>query len=145
MSKFIMNKPARRKAKDNYDPGAVDSNTYNDAAGSRKISDVGHHLEPIKINPTSFTCDISTKRLIGKGVVLALYNNDTVVHSVTLGDSTVTSLVAGVANASGQAGIALAPGQYTYVNTYIYDYAISDSANVLAFVVTDDTFMEFRK
>ena len=144
VDQFKMNSPKRRVARNNYDPSSVDSNTYNDAAGSRKVSDVGHYLEPIIIDAATFTTDLTTARIIGEGTILALYNSDTAVHSITLSDTAVVALAAGTVSGS-LVGIALPPGQYTYINTYTHKYAITDSNKVFAYKVVDDTYMNFRR
>ena len=142
---FKMNSPKRRIAHNNYDPSSVDSNTYNDAAGARKISDVGHYLAPVQTGATSFTTDLTTAALVGEGIILALYNSDTVVHSITLDTVAPASALSAGTVSGALVGIALPPGQYTYINTYTNQYARTDDSTVFAYRVVDDSFMGFRR
>ena len=141
---MAMNDPNRRKSKNNYDPASVDSNTYNDAAGARKISNAGHNLKPIQLNGSTYTTNIVTARLIGKGKTLAIYNNTAGALSVTLGDSAVAALAIGAVSGE-SVGIAVPPNSYLYLNTYVNDYIIGNSASLICYIVTDDTFMEARR
>lgn len=61
----------RRRAKENYDPSSVDSNSYNDAAGAKKIIPVGPKLKPI----ISTSTDASSRVKIGKGKAIAIFAN----------------------------------------------------------------------
>jgi hypothetical protein len=128
----------RRRANTNFDSGSVDY-SYNDPAGAIKVVPAGPFLRPL--DSSTLTCDASTKTKMSlRGVMLAIYNNDTSVHSITIGDSTITALGAGVIGGT-FVGIPCVPNQYTYVNTYIYDYIITDSNKLLVFIVEDDTKM----
>ena len=137
---MVMKIKDRRTARNNYDPSSVDSNSYNDAAGARKVSDVGHHLKPIDLG-SSFTTDASTRRKVGKGKSIAIYNAGAAVGSITLGDSTITSLAVGVTNANGNVGIPVNINSWVYLNTYKYDHIIADSADLKVFIIEDDTFI----
>jgi hypothetical protein len=130
----------RRKVKTPFDSGVVDSNSYSDSAGAQKVVKVGPFLRPIDSAPTSLTTDASTlTRLSQKGMTLAIYNNDTAVHSITVSDGTVASgLAAGVVSGI-FVGVPCPPAQYTYINTYQYDYIMTDSNKLLVFIVEDDT------
>lgn len=128
----------RRTARNNYDPNSVDSNSYNDAAGGRKITDVGHHLKPIDLG-TSFTTDATTKRKLGKGVAIAVFS--TAGGVVTIGNyADVTSLAAGVVSAGGYVGVPIPPNTWIYLNTYLYDTVIT-GAGVMTFIIEDDTYI----
>src|ERR1700687_3525680 len=85
------------------DPSAIANNQYNDAAGSQKVSEVGRYPLPfpyIIMGATAYTTNLTTARPIPKsGMCLAIYNNDTVVHAITLGESAslpAAALAAGV-------------------------------------------------
>ncbi len=128
----------RRTADNNYDPSSVDSNSYNDPAGGRKITDVGHHLKPIDVG-SGFTTDATTKRKIGKGIAIAVFS--VAGGAVTIGDNaTVTALAAGVVDASGHVGIPVPPNSWVYLNTYTYDTVITE-AGVMTFIIEDDSYI----
>ena len=57
------------------DPHMIESNTYNEAAGSRKVSEVGRSLLPIPTG-TGFTTNATTAtNLPAFGLNFAIYNN----------------------------------------------------------------------
>lgn len=127
------------------DQGEVANQSYNEAAGAKKVMIVGGKLKPFCVVPdTTYTTDFSTRRLVGKGVSLAFYNNSGAVASVTLGDSTVTSLVAGVANAAGYVGVPVPANSWVYLNTYDIDHAITSVATCMGFIIEDDTSISTR-
>ena len=122
------------------DPSLVSASTYNQAVGAQKNMDMGHHLRPISIDGTTYTTDLTTSRGVGKGKTLAIYNNSSTLYSVTLGDSTVTSLAPGVVSGA-NAGIPCQPNTWTYVATYDKDWAITNNVALLCFVVEDPTYI----
>jgi hypothetical protein len=135
----------RRHSGSNTDPGEIANNSYSEPAGATKISDVGHKLAPIQDPATTngYTTDASSRRKIGQGCSMAFYA--TAAGSVTFGDSTVTSLAAGVTDAGklGFVGIPLAIG-WTYLNSWQHDWMIT-SAGILSFVVEDATYASLQK
>jgi len=132
----------QRTAKANYDPSSVDSNSYNNAAGGRKVTLVGHHLKPIKTGLNTYTTDISTRTKVGQGVTLAIYAKSD--STVTIGGSGVLSLAVGVTDANGKVGIPVVANTWIYLNTYLDDYIISSSNNIVAYIVEDDTYIVYR-
>jgi hypothetical protein len=147
-----MYKPPTKQRKNAFsiDLGNINLNSYNDAAGSMKISNVGHKLNPIKISDTSYTTDASTRRKVGKGVTIAIYNNigaPATVATITVGDVTVANGAAGAVQVSGInyfVTIPCQPNTWTYINTYDFDYIITDAATTLCFVVEDDSYINIR-
>jgi hypothetical protein len=138
---MVMKLKNRRSARNNYDSSSVDSNSYSDACGGRKITDVGHHLKPIVVDPAvpSFTTDATTKKKVGKGVAIALFS--AAGGTVTIGsDATIASLGAGVTDINGHVGIPVPANQWVYLNTYLYDSVIT-SAGVITFLIEDDTYI----
>jgi len=125
------------------DPSIIDNLIYNNAAGSRKSTQVGGHYLPIPWNNSgtiAYTTDASTARILDPGTCLAIYNKDTAIHSITLGESSsVASLAPGVTDANGHVGIPCPAGQWTYVACSTQNWIITDSNNLLVFIIDDDT------
>jgi len=129
----------RRSAKSNYDPSSVDSNSYNDAAGGRKITNVGHHLKPMKIGAAAWSTDASVARKIGKGISIAVFAKAD--GAITIGEAGVLSLAAGVVDVNGCVGIPVLTGQWIYLNTFTYDHIITSSNDLLVYIIEDDTYI----
>jgi hypothetical protein len=125
------------------DPSIIDAMVYNNAAGSRKSSEVGRHLLPLGDGLGAFTTDASSRRVLpSKGVCLAVYNNSAALGSITLGeDNTVVSLAAGATDASGHVGIPCTPNRWTYIACAEQNWVISSAATLLVFLIDDDTFI----
>lgn len=129
------------------DLSTIGNNVYNEAAGAEKNTDVGRHLKPLQTNATTWSTDASTVvKLPSQGRNLAIYNSDTVVHAVTLGDTTYppTAQAAGAVQAAtnGQnVGIPCPAGQWTYIACGDQDQVITDSNTLLVFLIDDDTFI----
>jgi hypothetical protein len=130
----------------NIDIGAIENNTYNDAAGSKKVSEVGRHNLPfpyISGGVTAYTTNLTTARPLPKpGMGLAVFNNDTSVHAVTLGESATSptsALAPGVTDANGHVGVPCAPGVWTYIATGTKTWVVSNSALLLVFLVSDNS------
>jgi hypothetical protein len=134
----------RTGTRSNFDPSGIDSLTYNDYSGSRKVSQVGHKLEPMPISG-GFSTNATSARGVGAGVSLAIFNNSGSVVAVTTGDSTVASQAVGVVQGSTPAtlspfvGIPCKPNDWTYINTYDHSHIIASSVNALVYIVKDDT------
>lgn len=128
------------------DPSAIANVEYNDAAGSKKVSEVGRHNLPfpfISGGSVSYTTNLTTARpLPKKGMPLAVYNNSGTVHSVTLGESAsspAAALAAGVTDAAGHVGVPCTPNAWTYIATGTKTWVIADSASLLVFLVSDNS------
>jgi hypothetical protein len=126
---------------------SIENLTYNDSAGSRKVSEVGRHLVPFPYASGAsilYTTNLTTILPLPKpGMGLAVYNNDTVIHAVTLGEaSTQSALAAGVTDATGHVGIACAPAAWTYVATAAQGWVITNSANLLVYLIDDNSYMQ---
>ena len=85
----------RRKAKDNFDPSSVDSNSYNDEAGARKVIQVGPKLIPLNLTATTWTTDASTRRKVGKGKIIAVFNSGAVEISQFVAEADVADSLDG--------------------------------------------------
>ena len=142
MSKNIRNIPGPKT----LDVPNIHNNSYNNAAGAEKNTDVGKYLVPLNINGSTFTTDATTARTLpSKGRNLAVYNKDTAVHAITLGDGVVVlaALAIGVVdNATKRVGIACKPGDWTYIACYEQVQVISDNANLVVYLIEDDSFIK---
>jgi hypothetical protein len=131
------------------DPGAIDVLEYNNAAGARKIAEVGRHLVPLATpgSGTGYTTDVSSAAfpLPSAGRNLAVYNNNTTVGAITLGnDNTITALAAGATDSSGRVGIPCAPNAWTYIACGSQNWVKSSAATLLVFLIDDDTFIQVQ-
>lgn len=129
------------------DPSIIHNLEYNDAAGSKKVSEVGRHLVPLKyINAglLAYTTDASTARPLDKeGACLAVYNSSGVLQTVTLGEaSSVASLAAGVTDAGGHVGIPCIPNNWTYIACGNSNWVITSSNLLLVFVIDDNSYIQ---
>ena len=127
------------------DPSTLANLEYNDAAGSKKVSEVGRHLVPLKFvsgGAVAYTTDASTaRRLDSPGKCLAVYNNSGSVGSVTLGNvqSAPSSLAAGVTDSNGNVGIACKPNDWTYIACADNYWVISSASTLLVYAIDDNT------
>jgi hypothetical protein len=143
---MITYKPYRTQTNDNnQDSGSIISLEYSKYSGSQKVSEVGRRLIPLVYlvgSVSTYTTSAVTARVVNPGTNLAIYNNDTAIHSITLGTSSaVTVLAPGVTNATGGVGVPLPPSTWTYLATGTTNWLISDSALALVFVIQDDTIV----
>lgn len=127
-----------------YDPASIANMEFSDLSGSKKVSEVGRHLVPLKfisVGVVTYTTDATTiRRLDNSGACLAVYNNSAGVLSVTLGEaSTQSSLAAGATDATGHVGIPCAPNAWTYIACANSNWVISSSALLLVFLIDDNT------
>jgi hypothetical protein len=128
------------------DPDAIANNQYNDAAGSQKVSEVGRHNLPfpyISGGTTAYTTNLTTPLpLPKKGMGLAVYNNSSTVHSITLGESATSpasALAAGVTDANGHVGVPCTPNAWTYIASGTKTWVIADNAALLVFLISDNS------
>lgn len=129
------------------DPSIIHNLEYNQAAGSKKVSEVGRHLIPLKyINAglLAYTTDASTARVLdNSGVCLAIFNNDIALQTVTLGESdAVVSLAAGVTDSNGHVGIPCVSKTWTYIACGDSNWVITSSSNLLVFVIDDNSSIQ---
>lgn len=118
--------------------------TFNRASGAQKNMSVGAHLKPLVDNPAvpSYTTNATTAKAIKPGTLLYVYNNSGTVGSLTLGeDNTIAALAVGVTDALGHVGIACTPNDWTHISVYDKRFVITNSANLLVYVVEDDTYI----
>jgi hypothetical protein len=128
------------------DPSTLDNLKYNNPAGSQKVSEVGKHLLPLKYisgGAVAYTTDASTARVLDRaGACLAIYNNSGTVQSLTLNEaSTIASLAPGVTDSAGHVGIPCMPNSWTYVACGYSNWVITSSANLLVFLINDETYI----
>lgn len=137
MAKKIRNFPGDKV----QDQGALSNIVYNNAAGAEKNTDVGKHLLPLGDGAGGFTTNATTaKKLPSQGRNIAVFNNASDVESITLGESSaVSSLASGVTDANGHVGIPCKGLDWTYIACNESDWIISSSANLLVFLINDDT------
>ena len=135
----------RNNGEQALDQGEIANQSYNQAAGAQKVMTVGGKLKPFQTGASAYTTDFNTaSRQVGKGATLAFYNNTGAVASVTIGDSSVTSLAAGVTNAAGRVGVPVPANSWVYLNTYDLDFAITSAVTCMGFIVEDDTSISVR-
>lgn len=129
------------------DPGAISNLTYNNAAGSDKVSEVGRCLIPFPVPGTGngYTADLSggAYALPGAGKNIAVYNSTGTVGSVTFGStSSLASLGAGVTNSSGNVGLPCMPNSWSYFAAGYNNYIISSGSTLMVFLIVDDTSIQ---
>ena len=128
-----------------YDPSNIDALEFNPQAGSRKVSEVGRALIPLKYisaGSVAYTTDASTaRRLDFPGKCLAVYNNSATLGSITLGtgDSAPLLLAAGVTDVNGNVGIPCAPNSWTYIACNLNNWVISNASTTMVFLIDDET------
>lgn len=127
------------------DPAIIELLTYNEKSGARKSVNVGNALIPLGDGAGGFTVDATTRRSLGTGGKnLAIYNNSAAVHSVTVGDVTVTAQAAGgIQNSSGNifVGVPVPPNSWFYLSAAQWNYVIADSAALLVYLIDDPTYI----
>ena len=114
---------------DTQDVGAIANLEYNNAAGGQKVLEVSRKLIPIPNSATTWTTNTTTLTPLPKqGLNLAIYNNSDVLDSVTVGNSSITLLVAGVTDTNGNVGIPLMPNTWTYIACGYANWVITGAA-----------------
>lgn len=126
-----------------YDPASIDNMQFNAPAGAQKQINVGCKLLPLKADATTYTTDATTARALPQiGRSIAVYNNSGTMAAVTFGmDATVTALAAGVTDANAHVGLPCVPNDWSYFSGADYQWLIASSANLLVFLIADDTFL----
>jgi hypothetical protein len=127
-----------------YDPSSIDALEFNPAAGSKKVSEVGRSLLPLKQvvgGVFGYTTNATTAiPLDFAGQCLAVYNNAGTIGSITLGNGAAPTVLApGVTNTAGQVGIPCMPNAWTYIACSSNNWVIASAATLLVFVVEDNT------
>lgn len=139
MSKKIRNVPGDKI----QDPNIIDNLEYSNSAGSKKVSEVGRHLIPLKFisgGAVAYTTDASTARRLDKaGACLAVYNSDTTLHAVTVSTASIAALAAGTTDVNGNVGIPCAPGAWTYIACDSALFVITNDATLLVFLIDDES------
>lgn len=127
------------------DPSTVELLTYNEKSGARKALNLGPSLLPLGDGAGGYTTDASTSRILpSAGAQLYIYNNDTSVHAVTIGDNTMTAQAAGAVQSGGTApfvGVPCPPGFWTWLSSGQWNYVQTDSSDLMVFLVDDPTFI----
>lgn len=128
------------------DQPVIINNQYSNSAGAEKNTEVGRCLVPLNINGSTYTTDATTaRRLPSKGRNVAVYNNSGTVQSLTVGDRDIAAMVAlavgAVDNATKRVGIACKPNDWTYIACYEGQDVITDSANLLVYLIEDDSYI----
>jgi hypothetical protein len=125
------------------DGGIIENSIYNQASGGQKNISVGPHLLPLNASATTFTTDASTARALpDTGKILYIFNNDTVIHSITLGESSaVVALAAGITDASAHVGIPCPPNAWFAIACNEKTWVIADSNKLLVYLVDDESYI----
>ena len=97
-------------------------------------------------SPTGFTFagfvnGTGTARVLpNAGLNLAVYNNSGTMQTITTGrDNSVAPQAAGVTDANGRVGIPCTPNSYTYIACDSDNWVVSNSANLMIFIIDDET------
>jgi hypothetical protein len=125
------------------DPSTISNLEYSDAAGSKKVSEVGRHLLPIGDGAGGLTTNATTARILPKqGACLAVYNNAGAVGAITLGnDNTVTAQAPGAVDTNGNPGVACAPNAWTYIACSNQQWVIASAATLLVYLIDDNSYI----
>ena len=124
------------------DPSSLDAIIYSRQTSGFKVSETGSTLMPLNTGAAYTTNAVAGVTLPKQGCLLAIYNKDTSVHAVTLGlnaASVSAALALGVTDANGNVGVPIAPAQWVYLSCFTDQYVITDSAQLLVFMVADDS------
>lgn len=139
-----MNKPSRKirqmSGTSIEDPSLLENLMYNEPAGGQKNLTVGPSLSPMLVSG-AYTTNATAIKSLKKGTNLAIYNNSGTLHSITAGDSTVTSLAPGVTSASGFVGVPCLPNSWTYLSTGYNTHIVASNAALLVFIIQDDSYI----
>lgn len=124
------------------DPVNITNLQYNEAAGAQKNLSVGPFLQPLKDGAGGFTTNATTARAIRKGTAIAIYNNGSTAQAVSFGDaSTMAALAAGATDVNGNVGMVCRPNDWTYFNSDEKSWVRTDSANLIVYIIKDDTYI----
>ena len=135
----------KRRFKDDghtFDPNHIETHQYNDYAGGQKNLSVGPALIPIKLTETSWTLDCTTPQRVGAGSHLAIYNTSGTTYSIRFGDdASVAAGAVGTIDSNGMAAIPCKGNDWTYLASSEMDWAVTNNAALLVFLIQDDTMM----
>lgn len=129
------------------DPSSIANLEYSNSSGSKKVSEVGRRLLPLKYisgGVVAYTTNATTAKVLDTaGKNLAVYNNAGSIGSITLGtDNSVAVLASGVTDASGHVGIPCMPNDWTYIACDSQNWVISSAATLLVFLIDDETSLK---
>jgi hypothetical protein len=116
--------------------------TYNAYSGAFKNLEAGHYLLPLLAGTANATTDATTVKTARLGSTLAVFNtNATTVYSITL--SKANTVAAGTAGTvvGEDVSVPCKPLDWTYLNTYDKQFLITEDADLLVFVVADDSYI----
>jgi hypothetical protein len=130
------------------DPASIANFEYNQAAGAQKTTEVGRHLLPL---PTpgvgvGYTTVVNGApyALPGAGRNVAVFNSTATTGTITFGStSAVTSLAAGIADASGNVGLPCPQG-WSYFASGYSNWIISSAATLFVFLINDNTSIQVQ-
>jgi len=138
-----MPKNVRNNQEQALDQGTIANQAYNQAAGVHKVAEAGLKLKPFDLgtDPATHTTNASTIRKVGKGRTLALYNNSAAALAYTLTNdgALAAALTIGDTNAAGDVGVPVPANSWHFTNSYDREYVLTNSADLLLFIVEDDT------
>jgi hypothetical protein len=119
----------------------AESMEYNPAAGACKSLRVGPRLLPIPTGLGTWTTNVTTATALPNlGDTLYIYNNSGTAGSITVGQTAaVTAQAIGAVDANGNVGVACAPNAWTYLSMGINRWVVSNSANLVVYIVEDPT------
>jgi hypothetical protein len=128
-----------------YDEGHIQQAIFNSHSGAQKNLDVGPwHIGITYVNAgvVSYTTDATTARVVGRGVQLAVFNNTAGVLPIRV--SREATPVLGAVGAVGEdfSVVPCKPYDWTHISTGQFDKVLTGSANLLVYVVADDTLIE---
>jgi hypothetical protein len=127
------------------DAAGIANLIYNEVAGAQKNMQVGPFLTPLNDGTGGFTTDATSALSIRRGSSVAVYNKSTSLLSVTFGDtSAVASLSAGIADVSGNVGLACRPGDWTYFNSDEKGWIVAESADLLVYLIKDESYITYQ-
>lgn len=140
------NKKIRQvKGRDTEDLGQINNIVYNESSGAFKAISGGPNLIPLNNGSGGFTTNATTARAIPKGTTLAIYNNGTTAQSLTFGDNSgMAALAIGATDVNGNVGCACEPGDWSYYNSYDKTWVRTDSANLIVYIVRDESYITLQ-
>lgn len=125
------------------DPANITNLAYNEQSGGVKNLIAGPHLKPLKSDTPTPTTDATTIASLRKGSMVAVFNKSaSTVYSVKFTDNALAiASAAGIVDGDGNVGIPCAPLEWTYLSNYNKQYVISENANLVVFLIDDDSYI----